>query len=226
MSAKEHSISLAAPMVRAILVGRKTQTRRILSPTWGEFGSAPREFWKHCNLEGARSDVGYLHVTGHDFRCERCIEMAWDDTVHRLYPRFKQGDRLWVRETWARLLDGDENDPDTVSTLEYKADSGAPFPGRWPEEFRDDMPRKFSRITLEVIGAKIERLWAISDKDCYAEGIEYVDRQPGFDCWCAPQGRDYYGTPRLAYEALWDSIHGPGAWDKNPWVVAITFKRV
>jgi len=77
------------------------------------------------------------------------------------------------------------------------------------------MPRRFSRITLELTAVRVERLQDISDGDCLAEGIqELYNRSSGQQ------------SPREVYAALWDSINGHGSWSANPWVWALTLQRV
>ena len=114
---RERSILFSGPMVRAILKGRKSQTRRLITPGTAWFGSASRQFWEHANFSQAWVDGHssepcgfseggqYLHVPCHSqedgfVACPGCREWGWDSTSHRLYPRVAPGDRLWVRETF------------------------------------------------------------------------------------------------------------------------------
>jgi hypothetical protein len=75
------------------------------------------------------------------------------------------------------------------------------------------MPKKFSRITLEITGVRVERLQDISEEDAEAEGTKYPAGGPT-SCYC------------MGYSWLWESINGKGSWDKNPWVWVIEFKRI
>jgi hypothetical protein len=91
------------------------------------------------------------------------------------------------------------------------------------------MPKWASRLTLLVTDVRIERLQDISEADAIAEGIEHSkdqpgDVSPGWRNYCDPRWRYSLPTPGGSYATLWDSINGPGAWDANPWVVAISFE--
>lgn len=204
---KERPILMSAPMVRAILAGTKTQTRRVVKPQppagWDRncWFSAPVWGWT-AQAEPAQ--------TWHKVRC----------------PYGQPGDRLWVRETWNRFEAwqgyfyaaddhsfgiGADDDPDHIPEHAI----------RWKPSIH--MPRAASRITLEVTGVRVERLQDISAADAIAEGIEAEG-----DEW-----RDYLMphtqcclTPRSSYRTLWESIHGPGSWDANPWVWVIEFRRI
>lgn len=220
---REIPIIFSAPMLRAIIEGRKTQTRRILKPQPTHDGT----FWRwHGGGWGSGSPP---LVPGHSM---------WNAVPAR------PGERLWVREKLqyfgepgglARLM----HEP-----LHYAADENPPgHPGPAITTFPDDwrlpkrrgeyipsihMPRWASRITLEVTGVKVERLQEISEEDAIAEGIR---RSPhgNRDQWLEyPEGSSAAGweDPRDSFRSLWNSIHGAGAWDANPWVAAISFKRV
>lgn len=190
--AKERPILFSSPMVRAILAGRKTQTRRVVE-------ERPRK-------DGVKMNMELLKSIGVGCAC-----------------RFGAvGDRLWVRETWLPLWDsgagfltclfptGRENSPDAYK---YRADGEAPtnFGAKWRPSIH--MPRDASRITLEITGVRVERLQEISEEDAIAEG-----------CQCS--GVPASLTNRGAYAKLWESLHGPGSWDANPWVWVIEFTRL
>jgi hypothetical protein len=137
-------------------------------------------------------------------------------------PYGQPGDRLWVREAWDFIPEGDPGTP-SCAGIRYWADAG--YELRTPpsnynpmlygkERVRPSihMPRWASRITLEVTGVRVERLQDISEADARAEGISRAD--------CP----DWHAT--TDYRALWESIHGPGSWAANPWVWVVEFKRV
>jgi len=185
----ERPILFSAPMVRALLSGTKTQTRRVVKN--------PPSIW-----------------TIHSIQEQRC-------------PYGQAGDRLWVRETWAKWGRDDQCGEGPSQTHEpiYRADS---YPWDWGDKWRPSiyMPRWASRITLEIIAVRVERLQDISSADAIAEGIEpcasggewrnYLDSAPNRDAL----------TPRVSYRSLWESINGPGSWAANPWVWVVEFKRM
>lgn len=200
-------------MVRAILDGTKTQTRRVVKPSRGR----PIEF-----LGGGGSD-------GPDWNNPECWGYEWQDgasfvtlkadpmEMHQYTypcPYGQPGDRLWVRETFC-------DDWQDTRGIVYRADGGldgemADAGCKWRPSIH--MPRAASRITLEVTGVRVERLQDISIPDAMAEGVVETNTnlrglEPCME-WC------------YAFEDLWQSINGPGSWDANPWVWVIEFKKV
>ena len=166
---KERPILFSGPMVRAILDGRKTQTRRVV-----KIGS--------YRPSGPFGDhAGYC-------------------------PYGKPGDRLWVRETFF-------NEPNFhgVSATWYRADNDT-FPGMWKPSIH--MPRRLSRITLEITAVRVESLNEINGMEAWREGCPY---HPKAD----PEPEDMIAW----YRKLWESINGPGSWAANPWVWVIDFRR-
>jgi hypothetical protein len=221
---KETGILFKAEMVRARLAGLKTQTRRIIDPQ-PPFGCI-------YGINGAET---------HAICCAADNHAVWVPPTpkskdHRLpCPYGGPGDLLWVKETHARVHPGmlQSLDPDPDSPLwetVYRADTHGGYVEsllrctKWrPSIF---MPRRFSRITLEIVSVRVERLQDISAQDCIAEGIQI----PRCGCEvCATQSEICTadaGELIMAYKALWESIHGPGSWDLNPYVWVIEFKGV
>lgn len=223
----EKPILFSAPMVSAILAGRKTQTRRPLKlqpldviPMKGEFETADG---------GPTAWVGLMQrepePKGTVFRCRYGV----------------RGDRLWVRETWGVWMDSEVADHIHEPTW-YRADYSQEQEReqamcRWRPSIH--MPRVRSRIDLEVVAIRVERLQEISAQDAIAEGLDALtkdgvtvkhgiadlDGLPGTDdhgwAW-----KDWERDPRDAYRKLWESINGKGSWDSNPWVWVVTFTRV
>lgn len=206
-------------MVRAILDDSKTMTRRLPSPHNTAIGSAPKEFWKHADfskawVDGKGTNEEYLHVPAHDIPCARCREMGWDGTVHRFYYRHKPGDRIWVKETWAPWT------KTPGKKVIYNADNplsvfGKPLGGPWKSSMF--MPRWASRINLEIVKVRVERLQDISEEDAFAEGCpkELLLTMGSFSL-----------KPVEWYRGLWEEINGPKSWDANPLVWVVEFKRV
>lgn len=214
----ERPILFSGEMVRAILDGRKTQTRRVMKPQPGrEFDawdekSEPGDVSFH---RGLGIPVKFAESSGRNQRAAGVL------TWKKIFCRYgKAGDRLWVRETFM------ENEP--PSGWIYRATDEKYLVGErvWkPSIF---MPRKASRITLEVTAVRAERLHEISGRDCAAEGMtlpHWIDgKYPLLD-----HGVEHDATVlRTDYKDLWDSLNekrGFG-WDKNPWVWVIEFKKI
>lgn len=132
-------------------------------------------------------------------------------------PYGKPMDRLWVREAWKAHTTFDHLPPREIpqSHVWYMADEGYKAQSRFRQAMF--MPRWASRITLEITDVRVERLQDISEVDAIAEGVR-SNRDT-----LAETG---HATARDAYRYLWKSINGPGSWDLNPWVWAITFRRI
>jgi len=199
-------------MVRAVLDGRKTQTRRIMKvqPS-ADFSPMNMEletdFTARWYTPGVVNKDGYLKPAK-----KQVFGVANEDEGYTC-PFGAVGDRLWVRETWARYnIDQDSHD------MAYRAT----IPDDWPKEGRwrpsIHMPRWASRITLEITGVRVERLQDITNQDAIAEGIGHLY---AYD--------ESQQTPRDAkrrFAELWRSIYGEESWQANPWVWVIEFKRV
>lgn len=194
---KERPILFNGEMVRAILASRKTQTRRVCDMPLG---------W---SVPPARLHEGRLCRFG-------C------DTSESIKCRYGQpSDRLWVRETWG-LLDTEPSDAPERATVGYRANGVDKAPNGRFQLWRPSifMPRWASRLTLEIVRVRMERLQDISEEDAKAEGVEPMSH--GF--------RDYsrkldaqLGDARMSYFTLWESINGKGSWVKNLWVWVIEF---
>lgn len=196
---KERPILFNGPMVRALLNGSKTQTRQVAKLTDAAHIKEPRGYrrWHPADPEGSKA----------------C-------------PYGKPGDQLWVRERH-RFLDCGE--------IDYFAD-GAEVWERMQDHIRLDgaakwrpsihMPRTASRITLEITGARVERLQYISEADALAEGCTKNHNGYFWGGHHPVSGLKQMATAEDAYRDLWESINGPGSWDTNPWVWAVEFKRL
>ena len=135
--------------------------------------------------------------------------------ILRNCPYGQPGDRLWVREAWG-LAFGSPITPHPDAVI-YRADKGnADWDGRWRPSIH--MPRWASRILLEIVSVRVERLQDISEDDATAEGARL--------CYGEPFDPANTISDRRRYELLWEQINGPGSWDANPWVWVIEFKQV
>ena len=203
---KERPILFSGAMVRAILAGTKTQTRRIVKPQPAS-GAGLRVSVPQPANGGASVVFGAVDARG-----------VWSDALRLQCPYGAAGDQLWVRETWAQHTVGGE-----VFTV-YRADCGDDGDGApWrPSIF---MPRALSRISLEIAGVRVERVQQISEADARAEGVMIAS-----DTVTPVTLYDKYADPAThvdAYADLWDSINGARGfgWDANPWVWVLEFRR-
>ena len=190
---KERPILFQSDMVNAILEGRKTQTRRIVKPTKDRNGSG-------CQLAP----------------CEIAGEVNSGDYSFCSYG--KPGDRLWVREAF-RNRRVDNSPGDVVYRADHPGESTVPgsYGRSWKPSIH--MPRWASRITLEIVSARVERLQDISEADAKAEGV--IGEKEA-----AEAGLEWHDKPRRAFRFLWQSINGPDSWDANPWVLVVEFRRI
>ena len=232
---KARPMLMSAPMVRAILAGTKTQTRRVVKPQFVA-DAMPVEM-------PATDPAGGWVVPGHSgtWWCEAAANP--DDA--RRCPYGQPGDRLWVREAfvlgWPLRDDGivdqfDEHGNEKPQKTFYRATSpdlewcdggdDRPVPTPWkPSMF---MPRWASRITLEVASVRVERLQDINREDAIAEGVRPLIGSNGPNYWTVATdfGSVNAPTAQHCYELLWNLINGHGSWDANPWVWVIEFKRL
>jgi hypothetical protein len=183
---KERPILFSAPMVRAILDGSKTQTRRIVK-----------------------------------IKYDGCGAPIMPNDPRLPCPYGQVGDRLWVRETWADMGTGHTAYRATTDEQTAKLMS-------WKPSIH--MHRHRSRITLEITDVRVERLQDISDEDAECEGIKPIVELGQLPAWqhtSSLSTRHVKSIDHITpYKHLWESINGPSSWDANPFVCAITFKRI
>ena len=201
---KDGPILFSAPMIRAILDGRKTQTRRVL------------DAW--CDEPPAFVEDGVITAFDENYQPYR-------------WPRTKAvGDRLWVREAWAPLSALTHKDPGAQALADrgfYRADDSTVDGeiSRWRPSIH--MPRWASRITLIVTDVRVQRLQDISEEDAIAEGVVKVR-----DACHVIRGFDYdlsglcHTSAITPFQKLWMHINGDDAWEANPWVAAYTFTPI
>lgn len=208
---KERPILFSGEMVRAILNGRKTQTRRAMKPQPVKNGA----FWEWGGA-GWSLDHGRVPVVPGHSMAARC-------------PYGQPGDRLWVRETWFQkgryvIPAWPEAEPDDAvwsgsKTIQFPASGDNPESredGRviWRKRPSIHMPRWACRILLEVTAVRVERLQDISQQDALAEG--------------GPT-KGHSGGPissRAGFKHIWQEINGVDSWDANPWVWVVEFSPI
>lgn len=219
---KERPIIFSAPMVRAILQGKKTQTRRIVKPQ----PPTPEQVRK---LSGSSFSIFTDAHTPGKFRVAGpvwCVRRLINREPQWICPYGVAGDRLWVRETWFDNMASDDGDTaQTPARCVYRADGE--FMEQFPEDYMEGkwtpsihMPRWASRITLEIVAVHVERLQDITEHDAEREGFER-----SFD----PDGSEYGAeltTAVEAFEMLWHKINGADSWNANPWVWVIEFRKL
>lgn len=241
VEASEKPILFSGPMVRAILEGRKTQTRRVMRPQPFLERKEDGNWWL---LD--RSEDGYGRTNS-----------AWQegsDPFWTYCPYGKPGDRLWVRETFARCACDTcraiwpNKTPHGI--LGYQATYGGPSMMRFRPSIH--MPRWASRLTLEIVSVKVERLQDISEADAIAEGCTFVPFEQWYsgrkpmvdgslsrqecrgippDTWTGIEKLNAYDplahTAVQDFRRLWDSINSKRGfgWAENPWVWCIEFKK-
>ena len=203
---KESPILFSAPMVRALLAGTKTQTRRIFKPdrmTWDANGR-----YTTYAMRG-----GELSTTGSGpFK-----PSSW---LHYCPYGQPGGDRLYVRETWAAQHVYDHLPPRLIpqdARIHYAAteDRGGLL---WRPSIH--MPRWASRITLEITSVRVERLQEIDIADAQAEGVSDTG------AFILDGEGNEQGGPIAEYAVLWDQINGDGSWESNPWVWVVELKAI
>jgi len=142
-------------------------------------------------------------------------------------PYGQPGDRLWVREAWrsGRLADPFPPRDMTPHVVWYEADGAAPEATNGKLRPSMFMPRWASRIELEIVSVRVERLNDCSEADAKAEGCSSSGWQPSYS---NPDnaGGDESISAKDAFADLWESINGAGSWAANPWVWVVEFKRV
>ena len=225
----------SGPMVRAILDGRKTVTRRPIKPSMRGFDVS---FELHQQDDGSWRPM-------HTFD-ESCMDAQ--GTEHPVVCPFgKPGDRLWVRETWGVISHDFDQQGNAIKWepgrpakairemrfgrgyysghVVYAADGPCEWAGdedgggdsrsAWKPSIH--MPRVASRVLLEVTGVRVERLQDISEEQAEAEGVGFLRQVPGADETL---------TATQLFECLWSSINGDEAWSTNPWVWVVEFKMI
>ncbi len=204
-------IIFSAPMVRALIEGRKTQTRRVLKPQ-----PVPCLSWSPPPPGTYPSAKGWSRIP------------------------YAPGDRLWVKEAirpqlLRNILTGEElpnvwaaaYDADGEDVVNEDGFNLVPWWKRGGKLSPIFMPRWASRLTLTVTDVRVQRVRDISETDAVAEGIERLKSGRGFYDPTVSKAAVHFGewtsTAIQGFSGLWNTIHGPEAWDRNDWVAAYTF---
>ena len=204
---KERPIIYNTENVRAILDGRKTQTRR----TKG---------LKEVNKDLNSWLVSSLALLGN----YKFLNTSHCEVKYIKCPYGRAGDRLWARETWAVDSLWDNAKPSLVSDLAsvwYPSTASLMNIPMWVGKMRPSifMPKWASRITLEITEVRVERLQEISQIDAIKEGIQI----PVAECEYREDGSQYIEF----FSQLWDSINGKKhPWESNPWVWMLSFRKI
>ena len=223
----ERPILFSGPMVRAILAGTKTVTRREVTPSRSLVDGSGVCAWPHLDFDGSEwvdqgpSPAGnpgpYLKVANVD-----------GERRHRVYPRYQVGDLLWVKETHASNVQAGLHPAD--AGIVYRAtDPDWSTMAGWKWKPSIFMRRADSRITLRVTSVRVERVQDISEDDARAEGVSELPLQEGAPgaWWRVPgTGMGPHHSARAAFKALWESINGAESWEANPFVWVVGFERV
>lgn len=239
----------SAPMIRALLAGRKSMSRRILKPQPPTQEAFPYSGFSLCPAiaDGIKmySQNDYERLPKHPTKWELIgsVGVARDAGFPKVYDaRFAVGDLIWVRERFIpdAPSDSDAWDNWKCSFTEWdgcgREIASVPPALQLPEhvifaadpqwaEHQDwkwrpsiHMPKWASRITLKVTAVKVERLQEISEADAIAEGVEAIS--------LADVPRQASWSNRQDFSRLWETIHGKGTWEENPWVIAVEFETI
>ncbi|ASP63357.1 hypothetical protein [Sinorhizobium meliloti] len=245
----DRPILFSAPMVRALLAGRKTQTRRTLG-----------QFDVFRLPDGSGAPVSCLHMEG-----EPLPRVTIGRVVTERKLKAAVGDRLWVKESWwiatmysyGTTPGGCEISPPPLAhrkrdPVHYDADGNPPNVGNrtygpeglrggsfaapdpyavWLKKPSIHMPRSASRLTLIVTDVRVEQLQDISEADAIAEGIErhHSGWMPYSTAFYEADGvtpANYHLDPRESYRSLWNRINGFGAWEANPWIACYSLRVI
>jgi hypothetical protein len=226
----ERPIIFSGEMVRAILSGTKTQTRRVVNMRDLSFIGGRYDDPNDPSKWGFSDECGRWHVLDRSAPAWYGHEGSSGDAFRIKCHYGDVGDRLWVKEAWAAVWPGEDQVPLRECRIEYRADlppGNNDGPGEWPADMRSDpdaprwrsplyMPRWASRITLEIVGVRVERIAAITEEDARSEGVAPM-----------PRGLDDMRPHVGAFHMLWDKINSKRTHhDPNPWVWVLVFRRV
>jgi hypothetical protein len=233
---KERPIIFNTATVKAIIEGRKTQTRRLVKPQPKAFDGSGGGHWWRCTYVQSMVRV--------EEELQNPTSEYYEGFIDEVNPFGKKGDRLWVRETfcYGRIDEWDAEHPEDrrlyVDQDNAFIKNQQSIPKQWCEENNVDvegvvwkpsihMPRSAARILLEITKIRIERLNQISTQDAVQEGLLKL---PASGRYVVNQGDQYFGAassnPCEVFKWLWESIYGSNSWDFNPWVWVVEFNVI
>lgn len=251
MEVKERPILFGGAMVNAILEGRKTQTRRVIKnfPEYERGVEAPQK----ARGIAPRHSAPYFDCYRNEKKTESnprgdSEHWCWWDEYDRMgngwlkCPYGKPGDRLWVREKFLVEVPGDYRyDAEGIppgeypahlqkeSIVHYAATNTLKTLGAWKPSIH--MPRWASRITLEIVSVRVERIQEISSWGAEMEGVAHTEFWTPKEMDCRPFEEKWWDDfhfwshyPQIVFKRLWESIHGSDSWEANPWVWVVEFK--
>lgn len=218
---KERPILFNDPMVRAILSGQKTQTRRVVNP----YPPAQRTVipYRPSAIVPQQDGTFAAYTDSRKFKEFTC-------------PYGQPGERLWVRECWAPIGMTELCTGKQRTSYEYRAGRLVLKQGQEPAIIEQEpffhvdrwypsihMPRAACRLVLEIVSVRVERLQDISREDAIAEGVQWDDAMGGYH---VDDGSHFNASfAAESYRSLWKHINGAESWAANPWVWVINFKR-
>lgn len=227
---RSHPLLFSQPMVKQLLKNNKTHTRRavanynslvdgrrVTKKTWDSYAFD----WNDVVIDSGPSPAGnpgpYLKV-----------KSRTHDTRHRIYPIYQLDDLIWVKETWAYLCDEkyccgnfpciEENQQVKV---EYRADTGNKYPGRWDDAAKEDVPDSMRWRSPLFLKKEDARLWLKIDRQPFPQRIQSISEED-----CKAEGCVALHHPKQEFFHLWLEINGEQSWTDNVWVWAIPFHEV
>jgi len=208
-------------MIKAIVNGSKTVTRRLLNP-------------QPFHLSGTRDIVRWQPKKEID------INMTDHSDLAVQFAPYHIDEIVYVKEAWAKVFSvwpPYEQEGKTPYHIEYKSDTGDTYPGHWPSNCKDDeacgrwksplfLPEKFARYFIQIVSVRPERLQDVTEGDALKEGVEWTDGGPLHAHYLDTKSRCWWSfeTAREAYIEIWDSINKENQWESNPFVWRIEFR--
>jgi len=215
------------PMIQAIMEGRKTQTRRL---------GGLEDMNRLVDYAGAANSPDMYSLMGFDgkvadfYRYAVTVESVNVGVVYKAKPRFRPGETVYVKEAIHRFNRTMASYTLDYTPVMYRGTAGR-FEWRWKKDYLSSLhlPEDAARTHLLILTVEPQRLQDITEEDAIGEGIVQITANLDVFHW-DPQIDKYkvhgFGTAKIAYAALWDSINPKLRWEVNPWVWRIEFQKV